>query len=199
MRNGKSTGKVLPNNKNEIKSMINSSLSQREQLKWATQVSTISSVSTTLSIFDFTTVSSGTTSNTRVGTSISPKKAHFRGQIILGDTTNLVRFFVFRWHPDNNSDTPTSSEIFASASDPLSDFVYFKQRRFTILYDQLYSLDTYHPTKLIDFELDLGGSLNFTSGNNGAEHIYVAMVSDSTAAPHPSSTMDVGFRWVDKY
>jgi len=194
---GKNKSLVVSNQKKHISNTVKSIMDDKKQVKWVYVVYPYNSISTGFASYDHTQIAQGVAFNQRVGSSLVLKNMRFRGQLVVGDTTNIVRMLVYRWHPDTNSDIPQASEIFTASSDPLSSLIHYKQRRFKVLADKLFTLDTYNPTQIFDFELKLKSVVNFTGATSGAEHVYVLFLSDSGAAPHPSVTMGVDVNWYD--
>jgi len=169
-----------------------------KQIKWYTGAGTLTSSSSTMSFVDLTTPAQGTASNQRIGTSINLREVLIKGNVIVGDTTNVVRFLVFRWLVDNNSDVPGADELFDSATDVYSGTTRYDPKRYKILFDKMYLLNAYHPSRLMDIKIDLGDSLaTFSSGTSGQNHVYCATISDSTAIPHPTLAWSYQLQWRD--
>jgi len=171
-------------------------------LQWKQTKFTYFPLSTTVSnagsFSDFSAISPGTGQDQRIGSSIQHLKFRMRGQITLADTTNLFRLLTFVWHVDNTSDNPQAAEILMDSSNPLSGFIHYVPKRFTILTDNLWSLDAYHPTAAFDIDVPVKKLRStFTSGNTGQGHIYVFALSDSSGIPHPALNMEVEKYWKD--
>lgn len=168
------------------------------QLKWYTGIGPLTAISSTVGFTDCTTPAIGTAFNQRVGTKIHLQTIRIRGSFLVADTTNVVRMLVFRWHVDNNSDVPSSSELFDSGSDVYSGVTRFAPNRFTILHDEMFALDAFHVIKKYDRTVSLQSLCTFSSGTAGIGHVYVSMISDSTAVPHPAAVWDYQICWKDE-
>jgi len=181
-----------------ISRIVDRQMIRKKQTKFVCYTFPNTAASTTMSFWDVTVPSVGTSLSQRIGSSIRLKAMRVRGQIILGDTTNLVRVVWFRWLMDSSSDTPSNTELCQITGDPLAEVQLFKPRRFSIVKDDLYTLDAYHPTVLLDYSLNVRDNIvQFSSGNYGQDHIWCAVISDSSGVPHPSVNFDVGLSWTD--
>lgn len=185
------------NGTNTKKPSVSKQLMGLKQAKWYTGIVASAAISSTTTFLDLVTPGIGTGQNQRVGTSIQLDSVHFRGQFIIGDTTNVIRVLVFRWLVDNNSDVPSASELFDSTSDVFSGTILLNPKRFKVLHDEVISMDTYHPTKVWNLKLKLNSRATFSSGTSGVGHIYTALLSDSGGIPHPSVSYDYQLLWKD--
>jgi len=178
-------------------SQLRKELLAMNQLKWYTGLGTLNTISNSVGFLDCTTPTAGTGLNNRIGSKIHLEKFRFRGSFVNGDPTNVIRLLIFRWLVDNTSDVPSSGEIFDQSSDPYSGITRFDPNRFVVLYDELIQVDTYNPIQVRDINLSIDKVATFSSGTTGIGHIYVSMLSDSSAPAHPSATWDYQTVWRD--
>jgi hypothetical protein len=173
-----------------VRKEITQILKASKQLKWY-NTSGPSSVSTSIAFAGLSGIPAGVTNGQRVGTSVDIERILLNGQWVIGDTTQIVRVLVFKWNVDNTSDTPQSSEIFDFANDPLAPMVQFKPKRFKMLFDHIWTMDTYHPTELVRIDIKVKIKQTFDIGvNTGINNVYLALISDSGAVPNPTFTWD---------
>jgi hypothetical protein len=179
---------------------IRSALMQTKQPKWFYNDSTPTGLTTTALYFDQSAqITVGTAANQRVGSKIFIKYIHYALEMIVGDATQLVRFMVFRWRPDNGSDVPGTSEIFDGTFVCLSTLLKYSPSRFEVLYDNLWHLDTLaHPVKSANFNVRVNRPCQYLiGGNSGQDHIYAMYVCDSSIAPNPSIRIISQVNYVD--
>lgn len=175
------------------------SIENKKQRKWATtQAVGATGVTTSTAFTVLTNISQGTTLATRVGSRIQIKRLRLHGQLVVGDATNIIRVGVFRWNVDNTSDSPGDDEIFDNTSDPLAHQVHYNPKRFKMLWEKVYSLDLYNPSKFFELDLKLDSLKTFNLGvNTGIGDLYITYTSDSSGVPNPSITYEAQIEWID--
>lgn len=142
-----------------------------------------------------TEIAQGNTDSNRTGDMVTPSSILLKGQVVAGDATNLLRVMLFRWKPNTTLTTapsvPQILQLQAVADAPLSPVYqdYKRGDQFEVLWDKLFSLDTYNPTDSFSFRINLPSSrpICYTAGGtNGSDKFYLLYISDSGAAPNPS-------------
>lgn len=138
----------------------------------------------------------GTTDYERIGdkTTIRSIKIRLQFTIATGDAYNMLRLIIFQWYPNSSQVTPVVSNILASimgSSDSyLSFYVHDLQNQYHVLYDKTMYVDNVRNqqyTLIKKLKLKYAKkTLNFLAGTTEASnHVYVLLLSDSTAATHP--------------
>jgi len=179
----------------QVSNVVKSILGQGLQKKYVNVASVTQAFTSSLSN-DHCATPIGTTEQQRIGNRIHVKHFSLRFQVILGDTTQIVRLLVFRWRPDTGSDAPSLSEIVtdtgSNTRSVLAPFLMQNPSRFDILVDRLYSMDAYHQTFVDRVELPLNFYASYTSNgvNTGQNHIFTFWMSDSTALPNPTVSFE---------
>lgn len=145
-----------------------------------------------------TPISQGTTDVTRIGDKVRLKALFLDYQIVCSDATNLVRVVVFQWHPQTNLVAATLTEIFqyfaiGDNREVLSPYVHDYGDQFRVLYDRLYTLDLASAyTKSFKGVISLKRAKKqmayAAGGSQGSNQLYIAVLSDSSAASHPTFT-----------
>jgi len=176
--------------KQAVKSMINSSL--LKQVNYVDQNYSVSST-TTGSFNDITSIGAGSGANTRSGSKITIRKIRLYWNCTIGDVTNFCRFVLFFWRPSSTSDTPSNGELFfeTGAVTPWnSPFQGVTPSRFQILFDHTVALDAAHIVKNGTIILNnIDHTVGYDNGvSTGPGHLYLCMISDSAAVPHPNMT-----------
>lgn len=146
---------------------------------------------------DLSSIPNGNTSSSRVGASIQAKRLRIKWVAAMGDATNLIRFSIFYWKPNDAVDVPQASEIYQT-SGCLSPLLMISPNRFTLLYDKLVFFDTYHPIRSGEMELRLGEYISYVPGlDTGMNHLYLVVQSDSGGVPNPNFEYAASLDYVD--
>lgn len=181
-----------PNKKHtSVEEKITKILNKRVAEKYITPAIIGTSSSSTV-YTDVSDIGQGTTILTRTGGEIRLKRFVLRWNAVVADVTNLIRVILFVWKPSSTSDTPSDAELFNDPSDTtrkvISPTLPLKPSRFRILKDSTVMLDSYHQQRCGDFSIDLGDlKVSYDLGvNTGVNHLYLAVVSDSSAVSHPT-------------
>lgn len=162
-----------------------------------------------------TQIDQGPSQNNRIGNQVTLKKISFRMSIVpaenpAADTYNRVRVMIFKWKEDDGVNTPALGEILDSTSTsagilpvewPLN---HVTRRDYTIIYDKVFTLNptfafnssgvatgdfSRAESRTINVNRKLSGEVMFNGGSGvftGHGKVYLLVVSDSAAVPHPS-------------
>jgi hypothetical protein len=180
-----SVGKSLT--KKQVRQMIRDSLNAIVEHKYFHTAIAIAQ-SSTISLSDLTLVAQGDAGTDRTGQEIHVTRLKFHFSAVVGDVTNVVRFVVFWWHPDSNSEVPTVGDVMMTAS-PVSVTLPLKPSKFTIVADEILLLSTANSIALVSRDIKLNNNVMFIPGVNlGLDHLYAMYWSDSAAATHPTIT-----------
>jgi len=172
--------------KTQVKQMINANNIKTQNY---IDSGTSGSLTTTGTYTDMTLIAAGTGQNQRNGSAIEVFQLDLFISFVLGDTTNLCRLVIFEWLPSSTSDTPTDSELFfgGTGSRWIAPFQGVKPSRFKILHDKIFNLDVAHVQVHEEIRLKLKVNASYDNTvNTGKNHIFVCLVSDSSAVPHPT-------------
>lgn len=152
-------------------------------------------------IWQLSAVPQGDTASSRDGAFLMPKSLQWKGGITVGDTTNFMRVIVFR-DMDGNGTAPIPTNVLETVSyHGLKNNT--NKKRFTFLWDRLYSLSTLGQDGSIR---PIQGSLRLAQKKIGfaatstaprTNHLYVLFVSDSGAITHPSALMTFRLNFTD--
>lgn len=149
------------------------------------------SVSSTPNVVSLSDVAQGDADTNRDGDQLSLTSIEFRGYIATGDTTNVLRFIIFQWYPNDSFYPPTASDILlTAASGFISPYSHDGRFQFKILYDRSFSMSTNWQPYLTFHKYVTKGfrrKIQYNAGGTtGVNKIYLLLVSDSSAAPHPT-------------
>lgn len=133
---------------------------------------------------DWSTISQGTSNNTRIGDSIKPTSLHLRGSIQLnaGATETLVRVLVFRYI----SGAPTAVTDVLETADITSYKAEDKRYQSQVLFDRVYSINTDKPEMFFRKKIKLYHKIGYAQTLSPANRnsIHMLMVCNTpTAAP----------------
>lgn len=137
-------------------------------------------------------VPAGTTDLTRVGDSLSIRSIRVMGKILSADTTNTYRIIVFQWLDDQ---TPTPANVLSSVyvgtvNGVNSPYYHDQRKKFRVLWDKRFNVDNVsHAQQLFDTKhlFPSTKKISFNAGGTtGNAKIYMLLISDSGAAPHPT-------------
>jgi len=127
----------------------------------------------------------------------------FRGTLVVGDATNLVRLLVVRdKNQDNQAWDPNSCFFSDGNVVPAPTFAQINTRNVDVLYDNTYnmqdsteSVPAVRPSQyFVDFYVPIRKTLTYIQQNAGdaainprnGHHYYLVAVSDSSILPNPS-------------
>lgn len=153
----------------------------------------LTSVDSSASFFQRLTMpAQGDAYNERSGDVIHLEKLQWRMNIVAGDSSNVLRFIIFRWQNDSGLATPSVSDLL-EATNALAFVDYqSEQQKIQVLFDRTYALSTEGvPNRVITGSLygrKLGRKkLTFNqAATTGVDQFYLFLTSDSAAAPHPA-------------
>lgn len=157
-------------------------------------------VSSSGSIYELSGTTVGDGDTQRTGDRITIKSLQIRGNVNLGDATNIVRIIVFQWLADSGAALPdASTDILQSTTVGTANAPFgmyskdFAGYTWVPLYDKTIQLTTQDDAKL--FYVNISAK-NFKgkarpyiqyqgSGQNGVGNLFMAVYSDSGAITHP--------------
>lgn len=150
--------------------------------------------------YSFTsTIPEGTGSEQRIGQQVTVKSLQVRYRLLYQDTTNLMRVIIFRWFQQG---TPSLSQILqdtvtvpwiSPTNRLLSEFI-------NVMYDNLVTLDATNNFQYVD-KIFIKKNMNVTfddAGNPDYGHVYMLVLSDSAAIPHPTIEFYSRVRFTDQ-
>lgn len=154
----------------------------------------VSNVDASGSLIRLTEVPIGQTDSSRIGDKLTMRAFQFRLQFGVADTYNVCRVIIFQWYPNTTLSPPSGNSILSATLGTLTSFMSFYthdyQNQFHILFDRIMyvDIDRNHQqtiTKKINMKY-AKKFINFTAGSiEGSNHLYMLLLSDSTAATHP--------------
>jgi len=147
----------------------------------------------------------GTTDSTRIGDMVTIISVGGRytigagGLPGVGDAFNVVRVVIFQW---KSQTAPTFQDIWQGVNNPLTSFTHDSAGQFNVLWDRLHVVspesNSAESVVIKSKRLIWGGKVHFVSGSTaGSGKIYLAALSDSAGAPHPSINFYGRIRYVD--
>lgn len=142
----------------------------------------------------------GTTSITRVGDLVTVKRLDFKFNLIVADTTNIVRVILFKWNNDDAQYAPTVNSIITSTDASTGyaalaryNWDNFKGRDFEVLYDKAFQLcangeqGQVHQVSLWGKGLGSTPKIQLNTGATTGKGRYgILYISDSAAVSHPT-------------
>lgn len=145
-------------------------------------------------------IPAGSSDTTRVGDQLFMTSMDVRQNVVLGDSTNMLRIIYFIWKLES---TPVAGDILASTllntvDAPLSHYHKDGRTNFVVLSDRTYTLSgnrtimTSHFTRKLNKNLYLNGG-----GTSGKNHVWMLTISDSSAVTHPSLVSNCRIRFRD--
>jgi len=126
------------------------------------------------------------------------------------DETNIIRYIIFQWFPDNQNDLPQWAQIMqyktggspSSTIEVMSPYVLGEgsTRNFKILVDEMFYLDADNSVQLVKGFINKGfrSSIEVDGPTQqGTGHVYLLFLSDSLFAGHPKITGYTRIRFTD--
>lgn len=145
---------------------------------------------------DLTNIPQGQTDGTRIGDKIRLRGIRLQFILNIADTTQNVRIMIVQYKGNTQIAATSISQVLVpttlgTVNAPIANRVWDMTNQFSILYDKLYTL-TNVSTPIIHVRKKVGikyakREINFYQAlTTGSNKIYLMMVSDSGAAPHPT-------------
>lgn len=160
------------------------------------------SFNSTGTVLYLTGMAQGTDYNQRVGNSIKCQYMNLVQVFFLGtNSQNTCRVILFR-DRENRQSLPSVTDVLESA-DPRAQYNHNNTDRFTILKDQFFILDTYHPTRAFEWSKSDKTHIRYegtTSGVSDADenNVFLLYLADSASgAASPISTYNFRLGYVD--
>jgi len=195
------TPRAVSVNENRIIEKVLKSVDKQKQDKYL-EYNLQTTVSNTVAFVDISsTIVQGITESQRIGNQVRLKRAKLRYNVASADTTNFMRFIVFRWKVSTTSDTPSDAELWLpnSSFQWYSQFLPTKPSRFQVIFDKTVALSAQGPS-CANYEVDIPLNWNCaydTSVNTGKDHLYFAYISDSAAPAHPAMSLNMLLHYHD--
>jgi len=180
--------KLTPLQKKQVKQLI----SKEEELK-AKDSSVLSSVDAGGVISKFLVPPQGDGVSDRNGDAIKLKRLRVRLHLIGADSTNVIRAIIFRWNNNDGTTVPVIGDVLQTLS-TASQYQYTsdRQNEFHIVADKTFTFSL-NGTNAKDWIIAYYGrklgkkSLTFNAAlTTGTDMLYLLLLSDSVAAPHPT-------------
>lgn len=187
---------VLPSKKSSIKAQVQKILKQNLEQKYFDISVTAQAVDYSGVINDISAVTQGSGDSNRVGDKIMPHYLSIKGSVVVGDATNAVRVFLIRYKENTNTGGPPTMSILlggpaTSTNSPFSQYYWDGRESFDVLKSELFVLDTTNSIQKFEWFVPLdkaNKAIEYVSaGTNGRNRFYLCQISDSGAAPNPTT------------
>ena len=182
----------------EVKKLVVAPM-ERKAFHAAYQDTTISD---THLVSEISNIGQGDTIETRDGNQIKITSCFIGGNVVAGDSTNIVRLTLIRWKPNS---TPTADLIYeqtaiGSGGAMFSDFNHDYRSDFVVLKDKFITVESSNGQLQKMFTLRAGKQPKTTyndSATSGANKLFLIACSDSLAASHPTVTFWCDIKYID--
>jgi hypothetical protein len=187
--------------KAQVKQMINSSLSLALETKYFDTIFSASNVDYAgYTPFSLTDVPQGSSDTSRDGDTLLVKKLTYcvvftynatNTTTNLAASQNVMRFVIFIWKPFFADVAPTAAKVFtytSTAYSAMGPLTHDGIAQFTVLHDEVFMLDGFSaPNRIRRGVIDINKKVQYKAGSttNSAGGIYVAVMSNASAAPFP--------------
>lgn len=177
------------------KRYVRTQLAKENEMKYfdTNDAFAVSDVST---IRQLSNIAQGTTDTSRVGDEVAMKFLRFKYTVKTeGDRYNLLRVIVFQWYTHSTYRVPTIAEILQSTANSYaihSPYIHDYRHSFGVLYDKVHRMvyDADNEAMIVNKKVPLKyakKNIHFEAGTtDGANKLYLLVVSDSAAVNHPS-------------
>lgn len=134
-------------------------------------------------------IGAGTTDITRIGDAVTMKNLEIRWRVAAADATNVCRMVVYVAKNGDTTDLPFETD--GSYETPLSLYNHDYRRRYKVLWDRTISTSTSGSNQVVSGHkiINLRNMVaQYTTASTTCvkNALYLAVVSDSAAVPHPS-------------
>lgn len=152
-------------------------------------------------------IAQGVADGQRIGDEIEYVSAKIKIDNIIGDSTNLTRFILFKWRENDQFTAPTIAQILATgpsgAVDPWSHYNDKTKDSYIILFDKTFvgsngaSSDSVR--QFFQTTIPVKGHARYfaDASTNGTNKLYAIRWSDSAAIPNPTMTWQVEVVYTD--
>lgn len=165
-------------------------------------------ISNSGTIYDLSDMPQGTTDISRVGDRVHVTSLSLRLNVILADTTNLVRVLVFQWRQNSVSISPAFNKLLYSKDGASYDYKGFYRHdslgvNFIPLYDRVLNLTNSGANQQINLVKRINlrfanRKISYDAGAvEGSNKFYLALVSDSGVVSHPAVTYEAYLSYTD--
>jgi len=149
-------------------------------------------------------IAQGVNDDQRIGNVVQPIEMKVRLDLIIADSTNIIRFVIFRWK-DADTTAPVAGDIFSNGLSGGVDTSSFyndeTKDKYRILYDRTFvgSNTADSIRQFTQFKLRLGTKIRYTSNavTTGTNKYYQLNMSDSAAVTHPTLIWNTETRYSD--
>lgn len=185
MRKGKRYGV-----KSMVRKVVNKALSKNMEHKYFDYQFASPSVDDQGITYYISDVPQGDTDTTRDGDKLMPTSLDLNLAVYAGDTTNVVRFMIVRWH--SNVSTLAAGNVFQylnSAYAPHTPLHHDGRSQFEVLLDKTIVLNTVSRpiVKIVKRLILAKKTIKYSAGSTtGSDKILALAVSDSAATSHPA-------------
>jgi len=197
---------VVPRGQRALNARIRKVVKGAMEHKYAEAVAGAASQSSTATIAKITMPSQGDAFNNREGDEITFTSIRGRWNAIVADATNIVRYMLIKWLPDDAVEVPVVASILQSPvsvpwiSQPVANRA--AKAKFRVLYDSIANLSlagTGQQIRTISIPGKRIGKVKFNAAAlTGKGCIYLLTVSDSSVATHPTFSHEFIYKWIDQ-
>lgn len=190
-----------------VKRIARRQITNTLETKSLTVVSSGNSVDTGGTFFDLITPTPGDSITNREADRITLKSMWWCWYFtVSADTSNVIRYVLFQWKPDNNVDSPTLAKLFQDVADaPLrSPFItnVAARSKFSVMLDRFAIMtDNAQSEQLLRrkmFTRFASRRVHFNTGaTSGRNKIFLLLISDSGFVPHPVVSFTMRYKWID--
>lgn len=186
------------NQKREVLNLIENKVENKIESKYV-DIQYATGISNVPTISSLTSIGPGTGPNQRIGNKVELVSIQCKLLFALADATNYIRIVIFQWLEDAGS-FPTWTDLFefntlglpTTQVERMSPYTLSagKQGSFRVLYQNELNLDNDNGLQQVKSYINKGFRkvIDFDTvlSTIGTGHLYVMVISDSSAAPHPS-------------
>lgn len=160
------------------------------------------SISNVSSFYLLNGIGQGDDSNNRSGNNVMMTSIYLKGTLTVADSSNLIRLTLVM-DTQTNGGAPTETLLFSNTSYPYLAFInYDYRKRFKILWDEVFIVDTDDPVVHFKKYLKLKKQVSYLSSGAtvagiGKNSLYLVANSDSTTTTHPLLTFLSRLKFAD--
>lgn len=191
-RRGVSRRRAIPRKK-AITRLVKTEIKKHQEKKYLLTEVAGAAISNSGTITGVSEIVPGDDFNDRDGIEVIPTSLELNVVSVLGDSTNFVRYILFRWMPNSANLAPTVAQLLEDTTFPyISPYNMVNRKQFQVLMDRVVTLDAASQNvHVFRKKMKLANKkIIYDSGavSTGAGKLYLLQISDSGAATHPAST-----------
>lgn len=195
-------------NKLATKAYVKREIHKDDETKYLETATTGLAVDWNGTVTDLSVIAQGTTDGQRIGDKVRIRGLRLHMIMNIADNTQNVRVMIVQFRGNTQiAGAPTVAQVLVpttlgTINAPIANRVWDLTQQFNVLYDKLYTYESVskpvlHVRRTISIKYAKRLMSFYQAGTTGANKLYLMLISDSGAAPHPSIQFQIRLMYDD--